>query len=535
MSEAVHTYSGDVVSPNLTLVEPCADEPIAPNLAAQRLLGRVLGFDNLAPTGLSQAEVEDFFERVVFPEVASLRREQSDVSAKKRSAAALEQSIARSWSDIRRYLQRPDDMNGRHNTPEERLVQTNANLALRPLVRSGQFEDLRDKLHGMYSQALLGEAAPSPSLSHGRQASVHRAGQMALQLARPTLVDSHNPVVTRRVGTSPSTREAMGESAVAILYRRTAGSGDPEDITRTYLNAIGKIPLLTAEQEVVLSKRIEAGLYAGHKLERARTDGESLPASLRRDLATIEREGDRAKQDLTEANLRLVVSLAKKTRSKGLDLIDRIQEGNLGLIRAVEKFDYTKGFKFSTYSTWWIRQTISRGQANLGRTIRLPAHTAELVSKISRIQNKLLIDLGREATDEEIAAEATLEPERVRELLEYDRPPVSTDMPVGEEGDGTLGDFIIGDGADPTFEASVADIEKEERRTRIDEVLDGLSDQREADILRLRFGLIDGKQYTLEEISQIYGLTREGIRQIEKRAMTKLRVPSRNAALREVY
>ncbi|WP_367130714.1 sigma-70 family RNA polymerase sigma factor [Saccharothrix sp. HUAS TT1] len=299
--------------------------------------------------------------------------------------------------------------------------------------------------------------------------------------------------------------------------------GPAADLVRVYLNGIGKTALLTAADEVELAKRIEAGVFAQHKLE---THPE-LPDERQRELRALIRDGHVAKNHLLEANLRLVVSLAKRYTGRGMPLLDLIQEGNLGLIRAVEKFDYTKGFKFSTYATWWIRQAITRGMADQGRTIRLPVHLVEQVNKLARIKRDLHQQLGREATNEELAKESGLSPEKVVDLLDHARDPVSLDMPVGTEEDAPLGDFIEDSDATDAESAVISGLLQDDLRR----VLATL-DQREQAVIRLRYGLEDGQPRTLDQIGKQFGLSRERVRQIEREVMSKLRQGDRAAKLR---
>ncbi len=300
------------------------------------------------------------------------------------------------------------------------------------------------------------------------------------------------------------------------------------DSVRAYLKQIGKVPLLNAEEEVELAKRIEAGLYAAEQLRLAEDDGVELEVQLWRDLNWVMRDGERAKNHLLEANLRLVVSLAKRYTGRGMAFLDLIQEGNLGLIRAVEKFDYTKGYKFSTYATWWIRQAITRAMADQARTIRIPVHMVEVINKLGRIQRELLQDLGREPTPEELAKEMDISPEKVLEIQQYAREPISLDQTIGDEGDSQLGDFI----EDSEAVVAVDAVSFTLLQDQLQSVLQTLS-EREAGVVRLRFGLADGQPRTLDEIGQVYGVTRERIRQIESKTMSKLRHPSRSQVLRD--
>ncbi|OLF16900.1 sigma-70 family RNA polymerase sigma factor [Actinophytocola xanthii] len=295
------------------------------------------------------------------------------------------------------------------------------------------------------------------------------------------------------------------------------------DLVRVYLNGIGRTALLSAAEEVELAKRIEAGVFAQHMLE----SDESLKGKTRAELEALVRDGHRAKNHLLEANLRLVVSLAKRYTGRGMPLLDLIQEGNLGLIRAVEKFDYTKGFKFSTYATWWIRQAITRGMADQGRTIRLPVHLVEQVNKLSRIKRDLHQQLGREATHEELAQEVGLTPEKVSDLLDHARDPVSLDMPVGSEEDAPLGDFIEDGEATDAESAVISGLLHDDLRR----VLATLDD-REQSVIRLRYGLDDGQPHTLDQIGKRFGLSRERVRQIEREVMSKLRQGERAERLR---
>jgi RNA polymerase primary sigma factor len=314
-------------------------------------------------------------------------------------------------------------------------------------------------------------------------------------------------------------RQAERVAAAADGGRRASTS----DLVRIYLREIGRVPLLTAEDEVELAKTIEAGLFAEEKL----TGGFPLLGAVHGDLELLVGEGVRAKQRLIEANLRLVVSIAKRYIGRGLVFLDLIQEGNLGLIRAVEKFDYTRGYKFSTYATWWIRQAITRAIADQARTIRVPVHMVETINKLARVQRQLHQELGREATTDEIAAELGLEPERVAEVQRIAQEPVSLQSPIGEE-ESDLGDFIEDADAVVPIEAAAFIMLQDQ----LERVLDQLAD-REQRIIQLRFGLTDGHPRTLEEVGREFGVTRERIRQIESKTLAKLRHPSRAQMLRE--
>jgi RNA polymerase primary sigma factor len=306
---------------------------------------------------------------------------------------------------------------------------------------------------------------------------------------------------------------------------QVASAGATADPVKDYLKQIGKVPLLNAEQEVELAKRIEAGLFAEEKL----ADPPAGQASEQRwDMEWIAEDGRRAKNHLLEANLRLVVSLAKRYTGRGMLFLDLIQEGNLGLIRAVEKFDYTKGYKFSTYATWWIRQAITRAMADQARTIRIPVHMVEVINKLARVQRQMLQDLGREPTPEELAAELDMTPEKVIEVQKYGREPISLHTPLGEDGDSEFGDLIEDSEAIQPGEAVSFTLLQEQLHS----VLDTLS-EREAGVVSMRFGLTDGQPKTLDEIGKVYGVTRERIRQIESKTMSKLRHPSRSQVLRD--
>ncbi|MEB2597171.1 sigma-70 family RNA polymerase sigma factor [Corynebacterium amycolatum] len=307
--------------------------------------------------------------------------------------------------------------------------------------------------------------------------------------------------------------------------RRTGNSSNPSaDLVRVYLNGIGKTALLSAEEEVELSKRIEAGVYAEHLLQT----GAKMTRAKKRDVKILAKEGKAARAHLLEANLRLVVSLAKRYTNRGMPLLDLIQEGNLGLIRAMEKFDYTKGFKFSTYATWWIRQAITRGMADQSRTIRLPVHLVEQVNKISRIKRELYQQLGREATNEELAEESGIPEAKIEMLLRQSRDPVSLDMPVGTDEEAPLGDFIEDSEATDAEEAVVASL----RHHDVRKVLSTL-EIREQEVIKLRYGLDDGLPRTLDQIGRHFGLSRERVRQIEREVMSKLREGDRADKLRE--
>jgi RNA polymerase primary sigma factor len=337
------------------------------------------------------------------------------------------------------------------------------------------------------------------------------------------------------IGASGAKPDAAKTSEEAFVISHTDETDEPvqqvvtagatADPVKDYLKQIGKVALLNAEQEVELAKRIEAGLFAEERLSR---EADQMEPTYRRDLEWIAEDGRRAKNHLLEANLRLVVSLAKRYTGRGMLFLDLIQEGNLGLIRAVEKFDYTKGYKFSTYATWWIRQAITRAMADQARTIRIPVHMVEVINKLARVQRQMLQDLGREPTPEELAKELDMTPEKVVEVQKYGREPISLHTPLGEDGDSEFGDLIEDSEAIVPADAVSFTLLQEQ----LQQVLETLS-EREAGVVAMRFGLTDGQPKTLDEIGKVYGVTRERIRQIESKTMSKLRHPSRSQVLRD--
>ncbi|HVV29550.1 MAG TPA: RNA polymerase sigma factor [Mycobacteriales bacterium] len=370
-------------------------------------------------------------------------------------------------------------------------------------------------------------------IARGKEAGFLTTEEIANGLAAATLTQEQMEIILGAINdegievldTSKDADDEFGSDKLARkedeLAARSAGTGDP---VKMYLKSIGRVPLLTAIEEVDLSKKVEAGLFAAEKLA---TEKKTSP-SMRRDLEVIVREGAAAKDKLVEANLRLVVSIAKRYVGRGMLFLDVIQEGNLGLIRAVEKFDYTKGYKFSTYATWWIRQAITRAIADQARTIRIPVHMVETINKVVRVQRQLLQDLGREPTMEEIGKEVDLPPEKVEEVLKIAQDPVSLETPIGEEGDSHLGDFIEdSDAVVPVDAASFIMMQEQ-----LESVLHSLTD-REKKVVQLRFGLTDGHPRTLEEVGREFGVTRERIRQIESKTLSKLRHPSRSQKLRD--
>jgi RNA polymerase primary sigma factor len=373
-----------------------------------------------------------------------------------------------------------------------------------------KLEDERRGVQGP-SPAAPAPAPPAPRRTEHRPSAAARPGAGS---RRAPDEDADPDLVSVRAAQRPT-------------HSESGGSFDP---VRMYLKEIGKVPLLTAEQEVTLAKRIEAGLLAREKLNAVDADGEPVEISenQRSSLHAVKRDGELARRQLTEANLRLVVSIAKRYVGRGMALLDLIQEGNLGLIRAVEKFDYTKGFKFSTYATWWIRQAITRAIADQARTIRIPVHMVETMNKVLRISRQMLQELGREPTVEEIAAKVEMTSDKVREIQRIAQEPVSLETPVGEEDDSLLGDFV----EDPNVIAPATAAARALLSEAIEEALQELND-RERAVVRLRFGLDDGQIRTLEEVGKEFGVTRERIRQIESKTLAKLRHPTRSQRLRD--
>ncbi len=379
------------------------------------------------------------------------------------------------------------------------------------LPREAQIDEIRD---------LISRGKEAGFLTSDEIGNVLAAAELA-----PEAMDAVLAVVTDEGIEIVETGADEDEDTFARQQDEEAGRAQPtNDPVRMYLKEIGRVPLLTAEEEVDLAKRIEAGLFASEKLATQPT----FTDKMRRDLEAIERDGQLAKKKLVEANLRLVVSIAKRYVGRGMLFLDLIQEGNLGLIRAVEKFDYTKGYKFSTYATWWIRQAITRAIADQARTIRIPVHMVETINKLVRIQRQLLQDYGREPTPEEIGREMDLPPDKVREIQKISQEPVSLETPIGEEEDSSLGDFIEdSDAVVPVDAASFILLQEQ-----LDAVLHTLS-EREKKVIQLRFGLTDGHPRTLEEVGKEFGVTRERIRQIESKTLSKLRHPSRSQKLRD--
>ncbi|WP_405372899.1 MULTISPECIES: RNA polymerase sigma factor [unclassified Microbacterium] len=336
--------------------------------------------------------------------------------------------------------------------------------------------------------------------------------------------ESTKPAFTEPLPTGAIVISSSDDDEVPVYSTQITGA--TADPVKDYLKQIGKVPLLNAAEEVELAMRIEAGLFAEEKLSHMTAAEKSAQLGL--DLQWVARDGQRAKSHLLGANLRLVVSLAKRYTGRGMQFLDLIQEGNLGLIRAVEKFDYTKGFKFSTYATWWIRQAITRAMADQARTIRIPVHMVEVINKLARVQRQMLQDLGREPTPEELSRELDMTPEKVIEVQKYGREPISLHTPLGEDGDSEFGDLI--EDTEAVVPADAVGFTMLQRQ--LESLLDSLS-EREAGVIRMRFGLGDGQPKTLDQIGDTFGVTRERIRQIESKTMAKLRHPSRSQSLRD--
>ncbi|MEV4459603.1 RNA polymerase sigma factor [Microbispora sp. NPDC049633] len=428
-------------------------------------------------------------------------------------------------------------------SPEREVTPTTLDLLLE-----------RGRAQGRLSLSELREAFAKAGVSPAEGRSILRElTEAGVNLAADTLTD--NGKAPARKSRRAAQAEAAKKSAPVAksAAKKTAKAADEEpydeelqvdeaeesgtldlddtssvmgDSVHTYLKSIGRRTLLTAAQEVELAKRIEAGLYAEYKLETAVENGERLAPGVREDLEWVIEDGRRAKDHMLEANLRLVVSVAKKYTDRGMALLDVVQEGNLGLIRAVEKFDYTKGYKFSTYAMWWIRQAIQRGFADSARTIRLPVHVLEMLSKLSRVERDMHQRLGREPTPEELAVELDKTPDQIEELLRTSRQPISLDSTIGEDGETRIGDLI--EDVDSPEASEVVD--RQLLAEQLKGVLSNLS-PREAKIMSLRFGLADGKPHTLDEIGKHLGLTRERIRQLEKESLSKLRHPSNTRPL----
>jgi RNA polymerase primary sigma factor len=401
------------------------------------------------------------------------------------------------------------------------LTPAEARSILRELSEAGV--RLADEEADKGSDAALAVAVVSETLVKGTGSKA-----TATKKSRSKKAASAEPATTEAGTDGANGDQELGDEEIASIEADVAAFADAVDLddqtpamgdsVHTYLKSIGRTSLLTAEQEVDLAKRIEAGLFAEHKLD---TDPDLSP-EYRHDLELVAEDGRRAKAHMLEANLRLVVSVAKKYSDRGLSLLDVVQEGNLGLIRAVEKFDYTKGYKFSTYAMWWIRQAIQRGFADSARTIRLPVHVLEMLSKLSRVERDMHQRLGREPTPEELAVELDRTPDQIEELLRTSRQPISLDSTIGEDGETSIGDLIEDVDAPEASELVDRQLMAEQLRSALDALT-----PREATIMAMRFGLYDGNPHTLDEIGRALGLTRERIRQLEKQSLSKLRHPSR--------
>jgi len=385
------------------------------------------------------------------------------------------------------------------------------------------------------SKNTVSEEAVAEAAADVQAAGSEAAGEAQVKVGpdgKKILPDISDEQFEKDVASDPTIAEDEKEASFVVSAaddtdepeQQVMVAGATADPVKDYLKQIGKVPLLNAELEVELATRIEAGLFAEEKIAK----GGKLKPQLLEELEWIAEDGRRAKNHLLEANLRLVVSLAKRYTGRGMLFLDLIQEGNLGLIRAVEKFDYTKGYKFSTYATWWIRQAITRAMADQARTIRIPVHMVEVINKLARVQRQMLQDLGREPTPEELAKELDMTPEKVIEVQKYGREPISLHTPLGEDGDSEFGDLIEDSEAIVPADAVSFTLLQEQLHA----VLDTLS-EREAGVVSMRFGLTDGQPKTLDEIGKVYGVTRERIRQIESKTMSKLRHPSRSQVLRD--
>jgi RNA polymerase primary sigma factor len=395
-----------------------------------------------------------------------------------------------------------------------------ARAVLRDLSAAGAVLGSEERVTSTRRSATKGSTSKKAGTA-AASATPHKTSRSA----RPAVVpaDAVQPAVPEPADPAAEPAAAVDDDAPLALDEAPPGI----DLVKAYLREIGRVALLTAELEVELAKRIEAGLFAGEKLRQNAAGQLKLTPTMKRDLAELERDGDRAKRHLLEANLRLVVSLAKRYQGRGLDLLDLVQEGNLGLVRAVEKFDYAKGYKFSTYATWWIRQALQRALADQGRTIRVPVHMAELITKVTRTRRDLTQTLGREPTSEELGEPLGMTPEKVEEILRYGRDTLSLQAPVGDD-DAVLADFITdSDSVDPQ-----AAVETQMLHGQLSAMLDSLP-ERSAVVMRMRFGLEDGRARTLDEVGRHLGLTRERIRQIERDTLAEIRAGGRAEALRE--
>ena len=410
-----------------------------------------------------------------------------------------------------------DDLSGKQMTAVFEYLTANGIKLTGKSMQAVEVDDDDDIDVAMSDEEIM-EGIPEDELGAPSEAMSIKQAEAA-EAKKAAAIDADEKPADAKKRRAEARKARIEASSVVML------TGDP---VRMYLKEIGKVDLLTASEEVDLAMKIEAGLKATEELERAEEEGVELTRRERRRLTRVEQVGLDAKDQLIEANLRLVVSIAKRYVGRGMLFLDLIQEGNLGLIRAVEKFDYTKGFKFSTYATWWIRQAITRAIADQARTIRIPVHMVETINKLVRIQRQLLQELGREPTPEEIGEQMDMTAERVREIQKINQEPVSLETPIGEEEDSQLGDFIEDHEAVRPDDAAGFSMLQEQLQM----VLDGLA-ERERKVIELRFGLKDGHPRTLEEVGREFGVTRERIRQIESKTLAKLRHPSRSSKLKD--
>lgn len=556
--------------------EEAATQNNEPTANAVQLFSRVLEYKQVDTTGLGQADIENFFKAAVFPAIAQSRQYHNSQNERKVSQANISNALTDRFSDMLLFVQGLSfadiaSMNGRQPIS----VRSGIDRALR-LLR------YPDSPYGAnYFQAALADMRPDFKLQE------HSVPKVLARIGRPPNTSKNeyaNPVPKGRTTQQPAkSAKAVPTAEESISEfeeddveleeaQKEARETQSPDSVRMWLKEIGKVALLNAEEEVDLAKQVEAGLFAEQILLVRQGQGAIVRASLEKqylspgdyhsterlawvigqikpkvdlEMAKIEKlasskkltveelesvvsEGGRAKKHLEEANLRLVVSLAKRYTGRGMAFLDLIQEGNLGMIRAVEKFDYKKGYKFSTYGTWWIRQAISRAMADQARTIRIPVHMVEGINKLGRTQREMLQALGRGATPEELAEEMDITPDKVLEMQGYAREPASLDQAIGDDGDGFLGDFI----EDPNAVVAVDAVNFTLLQDQLQAVLQTLN-EREAGVIKMRYGLTDGQPRTLDEIGQVYGVTRERIRQIEAKTMKKLRHPSRAGSLRD--
>ena len=556
-----------LTNPRMHLVETVSNGKPKPD--ALRALGVAMNYD-MMDCELAPGEIRDFFESTVFPTLELALGARWEATGDPRSIVAAEGEFARRFKPIRLTLlefTRPQVAQQMNMTTDEVLTSmadtfgslyeqhepydSKHILQVFQAMRSAEQPTVEETSEHVVS------ARPELTVVDSSTAKVRRPRTAAVKPKQaatqprpvseearefewegdddvspsPDAIDIDDDEVTvapRNVNAPNESTPAYGESSAAFIRARAAAeltqSSDP---VRAYLKQIGKVALLKADEEIELAKRIEGGVYAAEKLRRLQESGQRIPMQLRRDLAWATRDGEAAKNHMIGANLRLVVSIAKRHTGQGMALLDIIQEGNIGLMHAVKMFDYAKGFKFSTYATWWIRQTISRAKADQGRTIRLPVHVGEQVTKLSRAQRDLAQELGREPTPEELGSEMGVTADKVIGMQQFSRQPLSLDEPIGE-GPTTIGDFI----GDTRGEDAIDTISAQDTRAALLAVIETLP-EREADVIRLRYGIDNGEPQTLDEIGRKYKLSRERIRQIEKAAMQNLTAPNRVQALHE--